>query len=101
MTGYMIGMMPCLIHGELFACDPETVITVRIDPQTRRPPDVGEDGQPCEPDPAAEQRTVQVAVCDECIETKINPDRVARDLPPWPLARDMAGRGGHFGWPHD
>jgi hypothetical protein len=37
MSGFMVAMMPCMIHGGTFACDPETVITVRIDPQTGRP----------------------------------------------------------------
>jgi hypothetical protein len=94
MPGVMIGLGPCYLHGGLFEFDPDTVVTVLVDPQTGRPPDVGESGEPCTVDPAAEARAVQRPICDPCVETKVNPALRDAGRPGWKLARDREG-----GWP--
>lgn len=59
--------------GRCFTCDtgfdfdPETVTTVMIDPLTNRPPDVGPDAQPIDPDPAAVERSVPKMICPPCV----------------------------------
>ena len=91
--GFMIATGRCHLHGDLFEFDPDTVITVWIDPATGRPPDVDENGDKIDPGPDFKDYCVQVAYCDHCIETKINPEAASRGLPPWPLARDRAAHG--------
>ena len=93
MSGYMVGMDKCYVHGGVFMFDPETVVSVRIDPQTGRAPDVGADGEPCEPEPGSVERSVRQPICDECM-TRINPARRARGNEPVQLAREREG-----GWP--
>jgi hypothetical protein len=91
----MVALGRCYIHGGLFEFDPLTVVSVLIDPVTSRPPDVGADGQPCEPDPAAVERSVKRPICDPCI-TRVNQRKGAEGKDVVQLAADRR----EFGeWP--
>jgi hypothetical protein len=90
MSGAWIGTFPCWTHqdrtGEpgqhYFEADPGTVMSVLIDPDTGRPPDIGEDGAPVPIDPDAVARCIQAFICPDCLAA-VNEERRARpDLPP-------------------
>jgi len=59
----------CFVHERTFAFNPDTVITVPIDPATGLPPDMGGDAG----------RAISRPICDVCIG-KINPMRIKRGL---------------------
>lgn len=65
----MIGTAPCFICGQPFTFDVETVVSVWIDPQTNRPPDVNVFNERITPDPAAVERAVQRPICPEDVQT--------------------------------
>jgi hypothetical protein len=71
----LVGIDSCLACGKGFMFDPDTVVTVPIDPVSGLPPDMGGD-----PD-----RVVLRPVCDPCIELA-NPGRVRNGLPAVPPA---------------
>lgn len=73
MTGQAFALGPCLVCGQPFTFDPETVPSVPIDPVTGLPPDLGGD-------PARARRQ---PLCPPCV-TKANKERKARGLPGWP-----------------
>jgi hypothetical protein len=62
----ILGIAPCCVCGNSFAFDPDRVLTVRIDPETSRPPDVDSGGQHCEPSPEALARSAKQPVCPGC-----------------------------------
>jgi hypothetical protein len=62
----VLAVGPCVVHGGVFSFDPDRVPYVMIDPVTDRPPDVGPDGQPCEPSPEALARAYQLPLCPGC-----------------------------------
>ncbi len=63
---HMLAFAPCFTDGQVFGFNPETVISVPIDPQTNRPPDVDEHGGHITPDPAAVARAVRMPICNAC-----------------------------------
>jgi hypothetical protein len=68
MSEAMIAYGACFACGRMFTFNPNWVPSVPIDPQTRRPPDVGADGLHCEPDRAAVARAVREPLCESCVE---------------------------------
>lgn len=86
----MIALGTCWIHKQVFEFDPDTVITVLIDPQTGRPPDVDADGNPCRPEPGAVQRSVQQVICDPCMD-RVNAGKRAAGYPVFERAEDRSG----------
>jgi hypothetical protein len=76
---------PCFIHGGIFHFDPETVISVWIDPVTNRPPDVNEDGSNVDPLSVgyaeSSARAIQQPICPACVSL-LNRDRVTRGKSP-------------------
>jgi hypothetical protein len=93
MPGVFVAMDTCYVHKGLFEFDPDTVVTVWVDPETNMPYDVREDPdtgkavsvQP--PPPPMPPGAVQRFICDPCIRL-INARRVK---PPIPLAADQPG----------
>jgi len=77
--GVAFAMAPCYLHKGLFCFDPESVTSLRIDPQTGRPPDVNANGEPAEPSQAAQDRSVREPICPDCCK-RVNPDRRALGL---------------------
>lgn len=78
--GTYVGLDTCFIHGGLFEFDPDSVVTVWIDPETGRPPDVDADGGTIAADPLAVERCVQRPICGPCI-ARVNEGRRAQGLP--------------------
>lgn len=71
----------CFVHGGLFSFDQATVPSVLVDPETGRPPDVDQRGEPIEPDPVALGRSVRQPICPRCVAA-VNPERAQRGLAP-------------------
>lgn len=88
----MIALAPCYIHGGIFEFNPDTVVTVLIDPLTNSAIDVDP-----HPDGKGSERAVQCVICDPCME-KVNEKRRERGMPEVELARDRARR---LGYPLD
>jgi hypothetical protein len=59
----LFAMDNCFVCGQVFSFDPETVISVWVDPVTNRPPDVNVFGEQITPDPAAVERAVRRPIC--------------------------------------
>ena len=59
----------CYTCGRSFASCAECVNTIKIDPVTLLPPDVGPDRTPIKPDPEALARCVTELICDACVDT--------------------------------
>lgn len=79
----LIGIAPCYVHGGNFSFDPDTVMSVPIDPVTGLTPDLGGDPSRC----------VQRVICPECITEIVNPERIKRGNPPVdPVGRKYPGR---------
>jgi hypothetical protein len=76
-SGYAYAYSPCFTCGRLFTYNPHRVPSVPIDPQTRRPLDVDEQGNPQPIDPEARARAVRQPICSTCI-VLINERRVSR-----------------------
>lgn len=68
-------------HGSFGFC-PECVTSIRIDPMTKRPPDVNEKGQVVTPDPEAMRRSTKEPVCPACTAL-MNQRRIKNGLEPW------------------
>lgn len=85
MTGAWLGQFDCWTHRDrtgqpaLFEHDPGTVVTILIDPETGRPPDVNADGFPTGQPITDEIRAAcrQVYICDECVAA-VNAGRARR-----------------------
>ena len=58
MSGVMIGMAPCIVHGGIFEFYPDRVQTIWTDPETRLPAD--------HPEAKHEREPVQEAICSDC-----------------------------------
>lgn len=71
-NGLMAAFAPCFMCKEPFFFDPETVISVPIDPVTGLPPDLGGD-------PA---RAVKQPIDARCLQVAAA-QRRRRGLPPW------------------
>ena len=87
MSGYVYVASPCFTCGRLFSYNPHLVPSVPIDPETGRPLDVDEHGQPQEIDPAAKTRAVKQPLCKDCISL-VNARRRAKGLEPIHVFRD-------------
>lgn len=72
--GYTLALAACFACGETFGFNPHTVISVPIDPETNRPPDVGPEGQNVTPDPAALARAVRMPLCHGCVRRVYVPE---------------------------
>ncbi len=66
----MVAMSPCFGCGRVFAFDPDSVPAIRIDPQTRKPPEGAE----------AQARSVAEPVCPSCAR-RANLQRAKLGLP--------------------
>jgi hypothetical protein len=81
----LIGYGPCWSCGRLFTFDPDLVPSLPIDPETNRPVDVDEHGEPGRAWTAEEYaRTVKQPICEACIG-KSNDLRAAKGQPPIPV----------------
>lgn len=74
--GRMAAFAPCFMCGEPFFFDPDTVISVPIDPVSGLPPDLG--GDP--------GRAVRRPLHPACVAAA-SAERVARGLPPHRIVR--------------
>lgn len=82
-----IAIDKCYIHGDYFAFNPDTVVSVLIDPQTGRPPDVDAQERHVTPEPGSVERSVKRPVCDDCTAL-VNARLRARGYPEVQYARD-------------
>lgn len=64
--GRLIAFGSCYGCGDRFAYDPDTVTSVFVDPVTRRPPDVDENGRRQPIDREAAERAVRCPICPTC-----------------------------------
>jgi hypothetical protein len=69
--GHLIALGPCWSCGERFTFDPDTVVSILVDPDTNLPPDLGHT------DP---QRAIARPLCPSCVE-RANRQRVAAGRP--------------------
>jgi hypothetical protein len=67
MSGVFRAFGPCYACGNNFDYNPDTVPSVFVDPQTRKPPDV-------DPEPGGFERAYREPICPRCV-AKVNPLR--------------------------
>lgn len=87
--GFGFALGRCHLCKELFEFNPHTVVSLSIDPQTNRPPDVDQDGKQIVPDPEALARMRRAEVCNQCT-AELNEARARRGMPPISLAKESS-----------
>jgi hypothetical protein len=79
--GGFVALSECWVHKGIFEFDPDTVLTILIDPRTRLPTDVDADGNKITQDPAAIERSVQQPICPRCVAL-LDAEAVRRGMTP-------------------
>lgn len=86
MSGRMKIISPCYIHHGYFMADPDNVVSVLVDPQTGKPPDVDP-----HPDGLGMDRAIQAVICDDCVR-EVNKVKIRRGEVPIETASIKAAR---------